>query len=129
VGASSPKIVWSDLLDASFSRLLPDNVPDNIDQILYPVRRRDGPNVRGFANQVNDGPVVLSLLQVGGVQLNGLVPTKAAGDEYGYQRQVSFALHRLGVWTLKQCCHLIRQKPVPESDPDLLNAIAVQRFD
>jgi hypothetical protein len=77
--------------------------------------------MRGLADQVDDRPVVLPLLQVRDVQLNGLVPPQTAGDKYGQQGHVSFTFHRLGIWSFKQCHSLIRQEPIPESNTDLLD--------
>jgi hypothetical protein len=34
----------------------------------------------GFAPQVDDGPVVLSLLEMAEIQIHRLVPSKAAGE-------------------------------------------------
>jgi hypothetical protein len=62
--------------------ILPFEIPARVQPIVYealhPVRHRNGPNIRGLADQVDDGPVVLPLLQVRHVQLNDPVPTQTA---------------------------------------------------
>jgi hypothetical protein len=49
-----------------------------IEQCLDPARHRHGPGVAGFAFQVDDGPVVFSLLYMAEIQVHRLVPSKAA---------------------------------------------------
>jgi hypothetical protein len=62
------------------------------------------------------------LLQIRDVQLDGLVPTQTARYENSQYRLISFALHGLRIWSVKQCHRLLRQKPIPHPHSDLLNA-------
>ncbi len=54
-----------------------------VEQCLDPCRHRDCSGVAGFALQVDDGPVVLPLLDLAEVQTYRLVPSKATGQQYG----------------------------------------------
>src|SRR6516165_1805600 len=50
-----------------------------IERSLDPARHRYCPGMASFAFQVNDGPVVFPLLQIGKIQTHRLVPSKATG--------------------------------------------------
>jgi hypothetical protein len=56
----------------------------------------------GLADQVNDCPVILALLQMRNVQLDGLVPTKTACDQNGEEREIPLAFHGLRIRSVKQ---------------------------
>src|ERR1700693_4957304 len=72
----------------SESRIFDPNVEDRFD----PVRHRNRPHVTRLAHEVDNGPVLFSLLQMSEVQLYGFVPLQAAGQQYGQKRAVAFAL-------------------------------------
>ena len=59
----------------SKSRTLDPNVKDR----LHPIRHRNRPNVTRLAHEIDNGPMLLSLLQVSEVQFHGFVPPQAAG--------------------------------------------------
>jgi len=52
----------------------PSRLRPHVNRGLYPVRYRDGPNVRGLAHQVGDYPMLLPLLDVVGSQFGYLTP-------------------------------------------------------
>src|SRR5271167_5078471 len=63
-----------------------------IEQCLYPARHRYCPGVASFALQVDDGPVVFTLVDVAEIQVHRLVSSKAAGEQDRQERSVPFAL-------------------------------------
>ena len=69
-----------------------------VEHCLDPVRHRYGSGMPSFAFQVDDGPVVFSLLDVAEIQIHGLVPSKSAGEQHRQERAVPFALQRLRAW-------------------------------
>lgn len=58
----------------------------------YAHRHRDCPRVAGFALQVDDGPVVLPLLDVTEIQIHRLVSSNAAGEQDRRECAIPFAL-------------------------------------
>jgi hypothetical protein len=63
----------------SKSRILDPNVEDRFD----PIRHWDRPHVTRLAHQLDNSPVLFSLLQMTEVQFPGFVTPQAAGEQHG----------------------------------------------
>jgi hypothetical protein len=57
---------------------------------VYPIGYRDSANMTGLANEIHDGPMFLSLLQVFDSQSRGLVSPQSACQEKCQQGTVTF---------------------------------------
>jgi hypothetical protein len=62
----------------SFSLLIPRSGKPVTKHLSDPVRQRDCPNMAGFADQIHDGPVLFSLLELVEGQINDLMPSEPA---------------------------------------------------
>jgi hypothetical protein len=58
--------------------------------------------VAGLSHQIDNGPVLFSLLQVREVQVHGFVPSQTAGKQYRQKGTVTFAPPALGIGRLPQ---------------------------
>jgi len=76
----------------------------------------------GFANEVHDGPMFLSLLQVFGSQFRGLVSPQSASQQKGQDGPVTFALHPSRVGSLPKRAGLLSRKSVSQANTILLHA-------
>ena len=54
----------------------------NVQVLLNPVRHRHRSYVTALSDEIDNGPVLFSLLQVGEGQLNGFMPPQAAGEQH-----------------------------------------------
>jgi hypothetical protein len=70
------------------SRVLQPNVENCFD----PVRHRYRPHVTCLSHEIDNGPMLFSLLQVGEIQLHDFMPPQTAGDQHSQKGTVSFAL-------------------------------------
>ena len=74
----------------------------NVEYRFDPVRHRDRPDVTRLAQEVDDGPVLFSLLQMREVQFDGFMPPQAAGEQHRQKCAVTFALPSLDIRGLPQ---------------------------
>ena len=77
-----------------------------------------------FADQIRDGPVIVTALKVCEVQFCRLFPPQAAAKEHRENGPISLALERVGIGHLPECLRLIDCQPVAQS-----NAEALRPFD
>ena len=88
-----------------------------------PVRNRNGSNVTSLSAQVNDCPMPFALLEVGDSRAGEFMATESAGEQYGKQRQITFALHPFAVWRPPECLTLFGAQPVTKLQPQFLYAL------
>jgi hypothetical protein len=79
--------------------------------------------VTAFADQVHDGPVLLSLLQVLHRQVNQFRASQTAAEEQCEHCMISLATDRAPGRNAQQRHSLLRGKPVPETDSQFLGAL------
>jgi hypothetical protein len=58
--------------------------------------------VTGLSHEIDNGPVLFSLLKVGEVQINGFVPPQAAGEQHRQEGSVTLALQSLSIGRLPE---------------------------
>jgi len=58
------------------------------------------PHVACLSHEIDNGPMLFSLLQVGEVQLYGFMTPQTTGEQYSQKGTVPFALESLGIGTL-----------------------------
>ncbi len=76
-----------------------------------------------LSSQVNDRPMPFSLLKVADSQTGEFVATESAGEQYGKQRPITFALDLLAVWCLPECLTLFGAQPVTKPQAQFLYAL------
>ena len=91
-----------------------------IDCALDPIRNGHRPNVSAFADQIHDGPVIVTALKMCQVQFCRLFQTQAAAKENREKGPISLAFERAGVRHLPECLRLIRCQPVAETNAEVL---------
>jgi hypothetical protein len=79
--------------------------------------------VASLAFQVNDGPVVFPLLNVAEFKVHCFVPAQAAGEQYGEECTISFALEGITVRCIPEPLRLFRSQPIPKTNTDLLDSL------
>jgi len=89
---------------------------------MHPVGHWDRAYDR-LANEVHDGPMVFSLLQVFHFQIRCLVSPQSAREEKRQQGAVTFPLHLGVIRTLLQRASLLSREPVSHSDAILLQTL------
>jgi hypothetical protein len=72
-----------------------------------------------FADQVYDGPVLLSLLQVFHRQVNQFRPSQTTTEQQCQHRKVSLAPDRASGRNVEKRLSLLRSKPVSDPDSEL----------
>jgi hypothetical protein len=73
------------------TRINPSNVDPLIQGGLYPVRDRDRADMTTLTEQVNDGPVIVSLLKVRQLQTDQLGTPEATAQQECQDGMISFA--------------------------------------
>jgi hypothetical protein len=76
-----------------------------------------------LANQIDDGPMVFSLLQVFDPEAGGLMPPQSASQEKRQQGTITFAFHSCLVRTLPQRASLLIGQPVSHPHAILLQIL------
>lgn len=93
-----------------------------IDGSLYPGGNRHRAHMTSFTEQVNNGPVIVSLLKVRQLQTDHFAPPQAAAEQDGQNRMVSFA-RRVGlVGRVEKPAPLSAGEPIAEAGTKLLRA-------
>jgi hypothetical protein len=100
------------------SRVLQPNVKDRFD----PVRHRYCPHVTCLSHEIDNRPMLFSLLQVREVQLHGFMPPQTAGKQHREKGMVPFALQPLGIGTLPEGFALFGRQPVSQSHSEFSDA-------
>ena len=98
---------------------------------LYPfIERRFGPgghrnsaDAAVLANQIDDHPTPLALLDIGEVELGEFPAPQAATEQQTKQHTVAFTLQRRAVGSLQQLEGLRPGQPVPRPDPRAFGAL------
>ena len=85
-----------------------------------PIRNGHCPNVPALADHIDDGPVILSPLEMSNVQFCGLLPAQPATQKEPEQCSVSLALQRIWVRHLPERSCLVGGKPVTKTDAEVL---------
>ena len=75
-----------------------------------------------LADQINDGPVVVSGLEMCNVQFCCLFPAQPATQEDAEKRPVSFAFQRIRVRHLPERSCLVGGEPVTETNAEVFRA-------
>jgi hypothetical protein len=101
------------------SCVLQPNVKDRFD----PVWHRYRPHVTCLPHEIDNGPVLFSLLHVREVQLHCFMPPQTAGEQYSQEGTVPFALQSLGIWTLPEGFALLCRQPVSQSHSEFFDAV------
>ena len=76
-----------------------------------------------LSDEIDNGPVLFSLLQVGEVQLNGFMPPQAAGEQHSQKGAVPFALQSLRIGRLPEGFALFGCQPVSQAHSQFLDAL------
>src|SRR5450631_1439197 len=81
---------------------------------LYPVGHRDRAHMTALTEQVNDGPVIVSLLKVRQLQTDQLGTPQATAQQEGQDGMISFPFRVASIRGLKKPASLSAGKPIPE---------------
>jgi hypothetical protein len=81
---------------------------------IHPVGHRDRANMPAFANKIDDGPMVFSLLQIFDSEIGGLVSPQSARQEKSQQGTVTFPFIRAlsGLCHNERACSSLSQFPI-----------------
>ncbi len=96
--------------------------------LLHPVRHRHGPDMAAFSHHVNDGPVILALLQVSDLQFSQFATAQATAEEDRQDRSVTLSDHGVLSRQAQQGLSFSGCKPIAKpgaellGTPDALNA-------
>jgi hypothetical protein len=96
------------------------NVQPLIHGSLYPAGHWDCAHMTTFTKQVNDRPVIISLLEVRQLQPDQLCTPQAAAQQESQDRMISFAFCVPIVRGFKKPAPLSAGKPVPEPRAEFL---------
>src|SRR5262249_53258318 len=83
-----------------------------VNRRLDPAGHRYGSDVRGFADQIGDDPVILSLLKVLHSEVRDLAAPQPTRQHHRKNRAVAAALQALGVWSPEESLTLFGSQPV-----------------
>jgi hypothetical protein len=153
-GTCPSEIVRRQPLNARFTGVLPDDVPGClfrqtvtpclpytpkqpvgvqvrglkpfIEYCLDPPRHRYCPGVAGFAFQVDTGPVVFPLLDVAEIQIDRLVPSKAAGERDYQESAIPLTLQSASVGRVPEPLRLFRRQDVASLSTAATRAMAIR---
>src|SRR5262245_16301022 len=152
-GTCPPEVVRSEPLDTRFAGVLAEHVPDclsvrpspqafvlvyppkqpaggyvgNLKPLIQwgfdPARHWHGPGVAGFALQVDDGPVVFTLLYVAEMQIHRLVPPKAAGEQDSQKCAIPFTFNCRESGAFQSRCDCSGVNQFPSRTPIFLTSL------
>ena len=91
-----------------------------IHQVLDPEWHRYSPDTSTLANQINDGPVMLSCLDVANSQTYKLTATEATPEQNGDHRAVPLTMQRFTICSIQQPPSLFEFQPIAQSSAELL---------
>ena len=95
-----------------------------IDRVLHPRRHRDRPHAPVLADQIDDAPAVVALLDVLHRQVRQFGPAQSAPEQRGEHGPVAQSLLRAHVRRVQQRLRLAERQPVADADavrPDALD--------
>jgi hypothetical protein len=78
--------------------------------------------VAAFPYKVDDGPVLLSSLQVHEIQISQFTPSQTTAEQNGEDRPIPFALESVDSWRLPKPTGLVSGKPISKPHTQLLHA-------
>ena len=79
-------------------------------------------NVSAFADEIDDGPMFLALLQMREVQISQFTPPQTTAEQNGEDRPIPFALESVVGWRLPKPPSLVSSKPISKPHTQLLHA-------
>src|ERR1035441_4943037 len=88
-----------------------------IDRDLYPGGHRDGAHPPMLANQIDDTPAAIHLLDVLHRERRHLGPAQSAAEEYRQHRAVAEPLLGGNVWRVQELLGLLNGEPVSDASP------------
>jgi len=94
-----------------------------IQELSHPAGQWDCADMTGFADQIHDRPVLLSLLKVAERQLDGFMSSQSAGKQNRQESPVSFAFEAPSIRRLPQSLALFGGQPVAEPDSQLFHTL------
>ena len=77
-----------------------------------------------FADQIHDGPVIVTALKMCEVQFCRLLPPQAAAKESREKGPIPLALECAGIGHLPECLRLIGCQPVAQTNAEVLRPFA-----
>jgi hypothetical protein len=80
----------------------------NVNDRFHPIRHRYRPRVTGLPHEIDNGPMLFSLLKVREVQLHSVMPPQTTGEQHSQKSPVTFALPSLGIGSSPKCFALFR---------------------
>ena len=89
----------------------------------HPVWNRNGSDVPPFAEKVDNGPMVLPLLEMIKPQTDSLMPPKTAGKEKSQESPIPLSFNAIAIRRLPERMALLGGQPVSQADPELLYAL------
>jgi hypothetical protein len=75
-----------------------------------------------LADQIDNGPMLLALLEVIQSQRHGFMPPQAAREQQSEQCSIAFSFQSLMIGCLPKCLALLRSQPIAEGHSQLLHA-------
>src|SRR6266481_2240444 len=90
-----------------------------VDRLLHPSRHWNCANVPSFSYEVNDGPVVLSALNMIEAQVNEFFSTEPTPQENRQDGSISLTLHAVHVWKLPQGAGFLYGQPISKPHSEL----------
>ena len=91
-----------------------------VNRRFHPVGYRYGSDVPAFTNEINYGPMLLTLLQVPELQISQLATSKSAPQQDGKDRPVPLSFEGVCIWRLPEAAGFFGCEPVPKPYPQLL---------
>src|SRR6266568_2812187 len=88
----------------------------------HPVGNGDRSNVSSLTQQIDNGPVILALLEMVESQTDCLMPPQSACQEQGQKGPIPFSFDTRAVWCLPECRALFSRQPISKPHAQLLDA-------
>jgi hypothetical protein len=95
----------------------------NVKVLFNPVRHRHRSYVTALSDEIDNGPMLFPLLQMGEAQLHGFVPPQAAGEQHSQKGAVPFALQSVRIGRLPKGFALFGCQPVSQAHSEFLDAL------
>ena len=90
--------------------------------LLYPVRHGNRANVSSLADQVDNGPMIFTALNVNKIEIGELPTTQSAAQQNGQDRSVACPPQIPRIRKLPESPRLVLSQPISEANADLLGA-------
>ena len=88
-------------------------VSPSVQNVLYAITHRHGPDMPRLPVKIHDGPVCLTLLNVSHLWRNSFVTAETTGEQHGQQCSIPFAFQTILVGSLPEAeaCSTVSQFP------------------